>query len=317
MYGRRSRGETLGPGDAAAVEELRAWGMLAAGEDMVTPAVLPPRSAVWPVTQKIFDDLEAQIQTLRTLPSVVQELGVHFEGSRTRAAGGSEFLADRGEINDRIGAILAGAQEELLGAHPHGPRSREQMELGIPRDTAALERGVAYRTLYRDGVRDDAVTSEWASTMAPRGVHFRTLADPFERVIIVDRKIAVISNYVIPDAPEGAAWIITDLAMVGFCVNAFEQEWRRAAPWHGERRERGQDTAAGRLSEVQRAILRCLSEGETQDGAARRLGMSKRKLQRELDLVRALWVLPAATVAQLTFRWAGSPERNITVDTAA
>lgn len=319
LFGRLTTGGQPGPDDGEAFARLRAWGMAGLTDDGATAVALPPTQAVWPIAENALAHLERQVELLRGLPQMVRELDVHFAGSRHRAGTGSEFLADRAEINERIGSILEGAQFELLGAHPHGPRTRAQMELGVPRDTAALERGVTYRTLYQDGVRDDAVTCEWASTMAPRGVHFRTLADPFERVVIVDERIAVISNYVIPDAPDGAAWIITDRAMVGFCKHAFEQEWRRARPWHGERRTRGGQAAAagGRLSEGQRAILRCLSEGETQDGVARRLQMSKRTLQRELDQIRAVWVLPQATVAQLTFRWATSPERDLNVEKAA
>ncbi|MFJ4715228.1 hypothetical protein [Streptomyces sp. NPDC088785] len=319
LYGRLATGRPTGPEDGEALAQLQAWGMVGVPEDGARPVPLPPTSAAWAVARDALAHLRDQSRMLMELPHAVEQLDLAFSQSRTRAPGtaGSEFLSDRVEVNERIGAILASARAELLGAHPHGPRTREQMDLGVPRDTAALERGVHYRTLYQDAVRDDVVTCEWASTMAPRGVHFRTLADPFERVIIVDERVAVISDYVVPDAPEGAAWIITDRAMVAFCKHAFEQEWRRASPWHGQRRVRGQSPEGGLLSQLQRAILRALSEGETQDGAARRLQVSTRKLQRELDLVRAAWALPQATVAQLTFRWATSPEREATREKAA
>ncbi|MFF1574842.1 hypothetical protein ACFVWR_19045 [Leifsonia sp. NPDC058292] len=261
--------------------------------------------------------MAAEVERMASVPAVVDDLTLAFERSQWRAGRGSEFIADVAQVNARIGDILAGARQELLGAHPLGPRRREQMELGIARDTAALERGVQFRTLYLDAVRDDAVTCEWASTMAGRGAHFRTLADPFERVIVVDRKVAVIANYVMEDAPPHAAWIITDRAMVAFCAHAFEQEWRRGRVWHGERRVRGGITPdvvpAGerRLSEAQRAVLRALSEGETLEGAARRLKVSKRTLQRDLEAIRAAWNLPNAPIAQLTFCWATSPERTL------
>ncbi|MBO1330679.1 hypothetical protein [Streptomyces sp. VRA16 Mangrove soil] len=309
LFGRITRGDRPGAGDAEALAELRAWRMV--GETgpggQVTP--LPPTEAAWNVGRDALAHLQQQIVQLAQLPGVLEQLNVQFAQSRQRAGAGSEFLADRAEVNERIGVILAGAQEELLGAHPHQPRTREQMRVGIPRDATAIERGVRYRTLYQDIVRDDAVSCEWASVMSERGAQYRTLADPFERVVIVDRKVAVISDYVIPDAPEHAAWIITDRAMVGFAVHAFEQEWRRAKPWHGERRSAR--AGSGILTDVQRAILRCFSEGATQEGVARGLGMSTRSLQRQLDQVRALWALPNASVAQLTFHWALSPERDV------
>ncbi|MFM9373224.1 hypothetical protein [Streptomyces sp. Da 82-17] len=313
LHARIAKGDHPGAGDEQAVAELQAWGMLSRPRQSGAPMVaMPPVEAAWNVAQDALLHLQHQIQQLVELPGTVQRLELQYAQSRFRAGAGSEFIADRDEVNERIGAILDGAQTELLGAHPQGPRTRAQMEIGVPRDTAALERGVKYRTLYQDAVRDDPVTCEWASTMAPRGVHFRTLADPFERCIIVDRRIAVISNYVVEDAPAHAAWIITDRAMVAFAVHAFEQQWRRAAPWHGERRVRTvpMPGARGTLSRVQRAILRALAEGDSQESVARAMQMSKRTLQRELDAIRTLWALPQATVAQLTYRWALSPERS-------
>lgn len=318
LYGQLAAGIQPEPGDTMALAELEVWGMAGRAEDgAVVP--LPPTTAAWTIAQEALVHVAAQARQLMELPATIHELEKRFASTRFRAGTGSEFLADRNEVNARIGRILAGAQEELLGAHPHEPRTREQMRLGVPRDTAALERGVRYRTLYQDVVRDDAVSCEWASTMAPLGAQYRTLADPFERVIIVDRKVAVIANSpdVIPDAPEHAAWIITDRSMVDFCVRAFDKEWRRARPWFGERRVRGPQAGGGVLSDLQKAILTCLAEGQTQDGAARSLTLPKRSLQRQLDQVRAVWGMPNASIGQLTYHWALSPERDLGLEQAA
>lgn len=301
LYGRIAAGNRPGPQDVDALARLREWGMV--GEDDGRPVVMPPTVAAWTVAEQGLAHLVQQIQALAGLPKPVEEMSVQFDRSRFRAGGASEFLAERAEVNERMEKILAGAQFELLGAHPHKPRTREQMKLGIPRDTAAIDRGVRYRTLYQDVVRDDAVSCEWATVMSDRGAQYRTLADPFERVIIVDRKIAVISNYVIPDAPDGAAWIITDRAMVGFAVHAFEQEWRRASVWHGERRVRGVDAGEQGLSDYQVAILDLLADGKTQAGVAQRYGKSERSVQRELDKVRARWGMPEASLLQVMFHW--------------
>lgn len=314
VYGRLAAGEDPQPGDEPAVARLKAHGLLADGTGR--PVVLPPTNAAWTLAEDALANLSQQIQLLDALPRTIEAMSVLFNRSRFRAGSGSEFLAERDVVNQRMEKILAGAQFELLGAHPHKPRTREQMELGVPRDKAAIDRGVRYRTLYQDVVRDDAVSCEWASTMAQHGAQYRTLMDPFERVIIVDRKIAVISDYVMEAAPEGAAWIITDRAMVGFCAHAFEQEWRRGTVWHGERRQRGL-RVAGRLSEVQKSILRALSENQTLDGLARRMSVSKRSLQREVDGIRSLWGMPGASLATLTFHWATSPERDVALEQAA
>lgn len=314
LYGRLTTGEQPRPGDAAALAELQVWGMAGRAEDGDRVVPLPPTTAACTLAQDALVHFAEQARLMRDLPDTVHRLETMFASTRFRSGSGAEFLADRDEVNERIGGILAGAQQELLGAHPNGGRSREQMELGIPRDTAALARGVKYRTLYRDAVRDDAVTCEWASTMGPRGAHFRTLADPFERIIIVDRKTAVIPNYVIPDAPDGAAWIITSLPMVGYCVHAFEQEWRRATVWHGERRVRGLASVGGLLTDLHKAILRGIAAGDSLERVARGLDMKVRSVQRKLDEVRGLWNLPNAPLPVLTYHWAMSPEHDDGVD---
>ncbi len=319
LYGRLAQGGKPTPEDGPALARLRAWGMIGADDTGTEqPPVLPPTDAAWTLSKAALIHLESQLRQLAELPRTIEKMKAHFEGSRFQSGMGAEFLADRDEINERIGAVLAGAQHELLGAHPQGPRSREQMEIGIPRDTAALARGVKYRTLYQDAVRDDVVTCEWASTMAPRGSQFRTLVDPFDRIIIIDRRVAVIPDYAMPDSPEGAAWIITSLPMVAFARHAFDQQWRRATAWHGERRAQRRAGAPGVLEDVHKVILQCLAEDDSLEKIARGLRTSKRTVQRKLDEVRALWGVPGASHAKLTFMWGRSlqsaPEPGGTLD---
>lgn len=298
------------PQDAAALKELEEkWGLVKfdpAAPDL--PVLMSPREAGWrhiDASLRVIADLAAR---LATVPAAADLLTQAYERSRWRSGPGSEFIDDPTVVNARIDDLLSQAKTELLSAHPGGPRTRDDMRIAVDRDTDALARGVQIRTLYLDPVRDDAVTCEWATTMTGRGAHFRTLVSPFEKVIVVDRTTAVISNYVVPDAPERAAWIVTDRALVAFIAMVFEGEWRRADVWHGERRT-GRNASEARTTPLQRDIMRALAVGVVQETAARNRGISLRRLQRELDALRKLWNV--RTLAELIYQWALSPDHQI------
>lgn len=285
------------------------------------PVPLNPRDVVRRRLEIEFERAADCLTRMRSLPATALALEDAYERSKLHAGGRSEFIADPVIVNARLQDVVGTARFEILAAQPSGPRTVEQLEGARERDEAALDRGVALRTLYLATVRDNAVTAEHARMMANRpdgrSAEFATLMEPFERAIVVDRKTAFISNTVVPDAHEHAAWQITDGAFVAYIVSEFEARWRRADPWHGEMRARGGgqsvDTVSGtdgvRTTKRQREILRELSSGWDQNGAARRLGISLRTVKGELAQLRELF--GARTVLELTYKWASSPDRHV------
>jgi DNA-binding CsgD family transcriptional regulator len=268
-----------------------------------------------------FGALDDCLSRMRSLPGTVLALEDAFERSQLHAGGRSEFIPDPVVVNARLQDVVGGAQFEILAAQPAGPRTKEHLEAGRGRDTDALERGVTLRTLYRATVRDNPVTAEHARMMANRpdgrSAEFRTLAEPFERAIIVDRRTAFISNTVVPGAHENSAWQITDGAFVAYVVSEFESRWKRADPWFGELRPRtgwpAVDTVSGaqgvRTTKEEREILRELCSGRDQKGAARQLGISLRTFNAKVAKLRELF--DAESVPELTFKWALSPDRHV------
>lgn len=269
--------------------------------------------------EEMLRDNAERIEKMLSLPTVVDQMAEAFERSQQRAGGGSEYLDDPDVVNARLDDVVGSAEAEILCAQPGGPRCREQLERSLERDTAALERGVLKRTLYRAVARDNTCTAEYVRAMTSREVgkrpEFRTLPGPFERLIVVDRRVAFISNHAVPDAPEHAAWQITDRAMVGFVAEQFMAEWRRADPWHGELSGRGQlvDTvmAAGgvRTTRRQREIMRDLAAGLSQRAIAARLGVSVRTVAKETAELKDLF--DARSPEQLGYEWGFSVDRLV------
>ncbi|MCX5000909.1 hypothetical protein [Streptomyces longwoodensis] len=255
---------------------------------------------------------------MKSIPAAWDSLTDAYERSRLHAGGGSEFLADPQVVNARLQDAVDSARVEILAAQPSGPRTREHLEGARGRDTGALDRGVALRTLYRATVRDNSVTAEYARTMASRpdgrSAEFRTLEEPFARAIVVDRRVAFISNTLVAGAHEHAAWQITDGAFVRYIVDEFLERWRRAQPWHGETRVRSGSDVVGDRSGVrttarQREILRDLAAELPQQKTATRLDISIRTLSGEVSVLKDLF--DVSSLHGLLYKWALSPDRNV------
>lgn len=320
VFGLIAAGLPVRDEDADSVAELVALGCVTlGGEDGNRPIALNPEVALRRRQEQVVQDAMASLEQLRALPDAAVQLYGQYARAQLRAGGNAEYIDDPAVVNARLDDVVGGAQREILAAQPSGPRSKLQLARSLERDTAALERGVVKKTLYRATVREHPVTAEYASTMAKRpsgrAGEFRTLVGPFERVIIVDRTTAFISDHLVAGGPEHAAWQITDQAVIAYMVAEYEGKWRRADPWHGELRGRGLtvDTVSGpdgvRTTRRQREIMRDLVDGRPQRATATRLGISVRTVSNEINELKARF--DARSPEQLAFKWAWCPDRLV------
>lgn len=335
VYGLIAAQECVPPECAAQVGRLAAWGFVTFHPDRPdVPVALDPQVAARRRAMAELQEAEARMARLKALPDMSDQLGELYERAQWRAGAGTEFIDDPATVNARLEDVVGSAREQILSAQPGGPRDRCLLERSVARDAAALRRGVTMRTLYRDTVRQHPVTAEYARIMTGHGGDYRTLVGHFERCIVVDGRTAFISDHVVEGAPEHAAWLVTDRAMVAFIAAVFEEQWRRADPWHGDIRPRTAPAASAaaataavgallqgpvdtvsaaavgvRTTARQREILRDIAAGIEQRITARRIGISQRKLTDEITELKGLF--GASSLPQLTFQWALSPDRLV------
>lgn len=300
--------------------ELLNWGLIS---DEERPVVRDPQHALRTMVTRQLQEARWHIDLVATMPELSRDLIREYRQANSRAGSSSEYLPDGETVNARLQDVVAGARTEILAAQPGGPRSRELFEIAVARDTAALDRGVTMRTIYRDTVRDHAVTAQYARTMSTRSTgrpaQYRTLVDDFERMVLVDRQIAFVSNHIVEGADPHGAWMVTDPAVVAVLAAVFDATWRWAQPWMGELRSRartGVDTVSGadgvRTNRRQRGVMRYLCSGESQAATARKMGVSRRKLQEEISVLKSLWGV--GTLAELIYQYALSPDRLVDDD---
>lgn len=183
------------------------------------------------------------------------------------AAGPFTYLpAD--EIDPFIAAMVADCEEEMLTAQPQAIRDLKLMPNAVLRDTALLERGARIRTLYQHSARRNNVTREYVAQVTERGSEVRTLDEFFNRMIVVDRRVAIIPS----KETHRVAMAVREPSVVAYLVDVFERSWERARPFTSREASVMKDIA----SEQRSMTLRMLIEGHSDPVSAKRLGVSPR-----------------------------------------
>jgi len=298
---------------------LVTWGFIS---DEKQPIARDPQQVL---RDKVSHELQLamdHIGLVATMPALSRTMIQYHRQGQLRAGGTSVYLADQELVNRRLQDVIGDARREVLCAQPGGPRKPEVLESAVARDSAALDRGVELRTIYRDTVLEHPVTASYVRALATRAsgspAQYRTRPGDFERMIIVDRETAFVSDHIVAGSPPHSAWMVTDPAAVCVLARVFDEAWVLAQPWNGELRSRARTTGVDTVSSAdgvrtdrrQRQLMRYLtSGGESQEATARRMGVSRRKLQDEISALKKLWGV--STLMELGFQWALSPDRLI------
>ena len=189
---------------------------------------------------------------------------------RSPSAVGGPFAELRGEatIGSFLGSLVDDAEVELLTAQPQDRRGVKQLGEAGAREIAVLKRGVKMRTLYQHAARRGADTRKYVAAVTAAGAEVRTLDEFFNRLIVIDRRVAIIPSH----EGVGAAMVINERSMVLYLVDMFERHWERARPFTSSESSLMRDIAA-----EQRAMtIRMLLEGRADPAGAKRLGVSPR-----------------------------------------
>ena len=195
------------------------------------------------------------------------ELGQVYR--RTTSIGGPlTEIAGLANINRFLQSVVADAGEQLLTAQPAGARSAATLKVALARDARALENGVEMRTLYQHSARRSAATSEYVAAVTKLGAQVRTLDEFFNRLIVVDRRLAIVPGA----AGTDVAVAIHDPGLVAYLADIFERYWERAT----EFTDRDDSTQRAIAEDVYNMTARMLLEGYSYNASAKRMGVSTR-----------------------------------------
>lgn len=226
------------------------------------PAAIGPR-VITPLGQRALELLEESSRWSDMFSTLGQ--------SYRRAANAQNPVTEiRGltNINRFLSAAVEDAQEELLTAQPTRGRSDGSLDAAAQRDIRAVQRGVSMRTLYQHTARRSSAIVDYVSMMSPYGVQVRTLEEFFNRMIVIDRTVAIVPGA----AGNDVAIAVHDSSIVAYLIDVFERYWERARTFE----DRGESTARTIASDVRNLTVRMLVEGHSDPASAKRLGVSTR-----------------------------------------
>ncbi|MGW6770499.1 hypothetical protein ACWGBX_08785 [Streptomyces sp. NPDC055037] len=206
--------------------------------------------------------------------------GLHRElrSAESSRGDGIEFLGRNELVTAAIMQAVDSASIEICTAHPRN-RKPETLRAVITSEIKLLQRGIALRTIYPDTARNRPAEQEWAAEVSKHGAAVRTLATDFERMILVDSKVAIFSDHRgLPSA--NTAFKATHPGLLAFLRHIYDQQWERAEPWAGGRFLRKAETVTTGRS---RRILNKLREGRTLKQIAGELGVSLRTVNSDLN----------------------------------
>lgn len=268
----------------SALAELRDLALLRASrESPTTIRPVPPDVGLESLLAREQDDLADRQRRLDRARAALSAISAEFAqaGPHGRHAM-IEELVGVDEVRTRLETLSTRIRTEVLSLIPDGAQAADTLDTSRPLDARLLERGVQMRTVYLDRVRDHPPTVEYAVWLRERGGRVRTAPDLPLRMIVIDRSTAMVP--LDPRDSSAGAAVLSGAGPVAAMRALFDLVWDGA-------RDLGMPSQAdaGELSGPERDLLRMLSEGETDEFIARRMGVSTRTIGRMIsELMRRL-----------------------------
>ena len=262
----------------ASLDELVKYALLRESRD--EPGLLravPPQVGLETLLKRQEEDLARRQRQLTVTKAQVAELVAEYSRLRPDVViGGTRRLVGLDAIQSELEILAGDLQSECLSVMPGGAQSPGSLQASQPLDLNALERGVSLLTLYQDSVRNDPTTYAYAQWLAELGGQVRTAPVLPPRMLIFDRKIAMVP--LDPSNSKLGALCTSEPGLVVSLTSVFGQAWNTAVPLGAHV---PLDVATG-LSAMDRELLRLLASGLTDEAAGRRLGVSSRTVRRQM-----------------------------------
>ncbi|MFJ1753800.1 helix-turn-helix domain-containing protein [Kitasatospora sp. NPDC088134] len=276
--------------DPEATQRLIELGLLAHHSVDESLTAVNPRSAGDRLSAELRSAATRKLVQAEQATTQLDDLTQAYDSTPRRIGRSNEVqhVVTHQQIRHRILQIESEMREETLASQPGGARPTRFMRQALIRDRHFLSLGVVLRTIYQPGALTHRPTVSYAASVTGAGERIKVLDEPFQRMLIFDRRIAVIPAA----ADDSTAAFVEDPAVVALLVERFERDWARseAVDWQalaGRPRESG----------VPAELIRLLAAGLTQRAVATRLGVSERTVAAHLARLREHY--GAETLVQL------------------
>lgn len=205
-----------------------------------------------------------------------------FGSTRQDSGPGATELLGTDQVQDRLELLAQEIEDEVMTFMPGGAQSPAALAHARRNDARVLERQVRMRTIGLDSIRNDPETMEHARFLTGNGAEFRTSAILPHRMIIIDRRAALVP--IDPANSRKGALLVFGPGILAPMIALFEQVWEIATPLGA-----AADPDREGLTAAERGLLKLLAQGLTDEAAAARMGFSYRTARRMMaDLMERL-----------------------------
>ncbi|RKR91881.1 regulatory LuxR family protein [Micromonospora pisi] len=178
-----------------------------------------------------------------------------------------------------IDAAVAAATREVLVIRTLRARPGEPVDPLRRADHENLRRGLRYRVILPDHIRDTPVLAMRLRRLGLTGAEIRTLPNVPADATVVDEALAMLPSDRRDGRPGDVAMFQLP-SVVNAVTELFERLWLSAMPLTA-----AEVTEGTGLSERERELLALLSAGCTDESAAARLGISVRTVRRMMSAI--------------------------------
>jgi len=187
-------------------------------------------------------------------------------------------IVNSDQIDQTLKRLATQTSYEMVTFAPGGAYTPEQISATQARNSQMYERGIHSRTIYLSSVRNHKPTLEHIRWLNDRGSEVRTVPTLPLRMIIADRKIAVVPRNL--TAGMDGLIIHRGPAVVTALQRLFEMTWDSATTLGLTIPKDG-----FALSAEQRAILEQLALGKTDKEIGKVMGTSERTVRRKVGVL--------------------------------
>ncbi|WP_404800404.1 LuxR C-terminal-related transcriptional regulator [Actinomadura rudentiformis] len=221
------------------------------------------------------EDLTLRHRQIEQAKTVVEAISAEYDAMQEFDTGAVKKLDGIEAVRARLEELAHSAQDDCL-SFVAGPQQEDALEASRPLDRLALERGVRIRIVYQESFRNHPVTLRYVRWLTMLGGEARTVPTLPLPLVIVDREVALVPLDA-ADVRLGALEVRSG-GLVGALCSLFEYIWISSIPFGDELVK---DDIG--LAPQERAILRLLANGQTDDSVARELGLSVRTVRRQVS----------------------------------
>ncbi len=222
-----------------------------------------------------LEELHEQLRETVSSRHLVEELLAEEREQREEAEEAEEAELNRivglDEVRARIEELTFFCHRELLSVQPNTAFSAAAIAASRDTDLRCLRRKIVMRTIVRPESMQDAVTAAYLRDLVSRGAAVRLAEGELERVMIFDRKVALVPFD--PNSSARGALLIRQPVLVSNLVGYFERVWATGVDVPGEPSDGDRE---GGLTELDQHVLRLMAAVDKDEIGARELGVSVR-----------------------------------------